>query len=98
MEIDFPVIGMAAMWGGLLGVFFFGGLWWTLQGISQRRHPKRFLGYSFLLRAPIALGGFWIALHHSLTAFWAAIAGFILIRFVMVQKLGAVKGANKHGH
>ena len=98
MEIDFPVIGIAAMWGGFLGAFFFGGLWWSLQGISLRRHPGRFLGYSFLVRATLALGGFWLSLRFGVDAFLAAMAGFTIIRFFLTRRLGEPKGVEKRGN
>jgi len=47
MAIDPMVIGFGVAWGAVLGLLFFGGLWWSLQGISRRRHPRWFLGLSF---------------------------------------------------
>jgi F1F0 ATPase subunit 2 len=92
MTIDLDVIGVAAAWGGLLGAFFFGGLWWTLKRLAQRRHPRRFLGLSFLVRLLIVLYGFWLALAHGLSAFLTTLGAFALIRIVLTHRLGRVKG------
>jgi F1F0 ATPase subunit 2 len=51
---------LAWMAGCLLGVFFFGGLWWTVrQGVSSSR-PALWFSASLLLRVTIALGGFYL--------------------------------------
>ena len=43
--------------GVLLGVLFFGGLWWTVQrGLVSRRPALWFVG-SFLLRTSVVLAG-----------------------------------------
>jgi F1F0 ATPase subunit 2 len=50
---------LAWMAGCLLGVIFYGGLWWTIQhGVSSKR-PALWFSASLLLRVTIALGGFY---------------------------------------
>ena len=50
---------LALATGGLLGVMFFGGLWWTVKkGVSAKRPARLFLG-SLLLRTIFALAGFY---------------------------------------
>jgi F1F0 ATPase subunit 2 len=45
--------------GCLLGVIFFGGLWWTVRhGVSSTR-PALWFSASLLLRVAIALAGFY---------------------------------------
>ncbi len=51
---------LALLSGCLLGVVFYGGLWWTVrQGVSSNRPALWFSG-SLLLRVTIALGGFYL--------------------------------------
>ena len=51
---------LALVSGCLLGVFFYGGLWWTVrQGVSSNR-PALWFSVSLLLRVTIALGGFYL--------------------------------------
>lgn len=50
---------LAWMAGCLLGVIFYGGLWWTVgKGVSSKR-PALWFSASLLLRVAIALGGFY---------------------------------------
>ncbi len=52
---------LALVAGFLLGAFFFGGLWWTVQkGLSSKRPELWFLG-SLLLRTITAVAGFYFA-------------------------------------
>ena len=52
-------LSLALMAGLLLGVMFFGGLWWTVQkGVSAKNPALWFFG-SLLLRMSIALAGFY---------------------------------------
>ncbi|MBU1055875.1 MAG: ATP synthase subunit I [Proteobacteria bacterium] len=96
MEIDPFVICVATVWGVILSILFFGGLWWTLKKIPQKQNPQRFLGYSFIIRTSIALGGFWLALNHSLAAFGITMAAFALMRFILTHRLGSAKGDEKN--
>ncbi len=56
-EVLFLAPPLAA--GLLLGAFFFGGLWWTVnRGVSSQRPALWFFG-SMLLRMSITLAGFY---------------------------------------
>ena len=47
---DILALALAFLAGALLGAFFFGGLWWTVQkGVASERPALWFLG-SLLLR------------------------------------------------
>ena len=55
---------LAAVWsmlaGGLLGVLFYGGLWWTVQHAATFRRPARALLLSALLRVGATLAGLYL--------------------------------------
>jgi F-type H+-transporting ATPase subunit a len=54
------ILVLAGSAGVLLGVFFFGGLWWTVRrGLLSKRPASLFLG-SLLLRTSIILAGFYV--------------------------------------
>ena len=56
---DILALALAFLAGALLGVFFFGGLWWTVQkGVTSERPALWFLG-SLLLRTGMILAGFY---------------------------------------
>ncbi len=59
---DFPALFLALGAGVLLGAFFFGGLWWTVQkGVASRGQRLWFLGSLWLLRTSLILAGFYIS-------------------------------------
>ena len=69
----------AAVAGAGLGLFFFGGLWWTLRRAMASPRPAVWVGCSLLVRLTVAAGGFvvvgagdWQRLLSCLLGFWAA--------------------------
>lgn len=72
--------------GAVLGVGFFGGLWWTVRRGFASAQPALWFFGSLVLRMTITLSGFYLIggtqWHHWL----AALAGFAMARFV-VQRL-----------
>lgn len=71
--------------GGLLGLFFFGGLWWTVQKGLHSKHPGLWFFSSMLLRTGITLTGFyWLAADHW-PRFLACLLGFIVARFIVIR-------------
>ncbi len=75
------------MAGGLLGVFFFGGLWWTVQKMAVSDKPYLVSVISFVVRAFVAL----VVLYFLLNAGWiylfVSLAGFITARTILAYKL-----------
>ncbi|OUM97885.1 MAG: hypothetical protein BAA04_11395 [Firmicutes bacterium ZCTH02-B6] len=51
------VLPLAA--GAVLGLFYFGGLWWTTRFIGRVRQPALLLLGSFAVRMAVILTGFW---------------------------------------
>ncbi|MBC7659473.1 MAG: hypothetical protein H7249_07165 [Chitinophagaceae bacterium] len=69
--------------GFLLGIFFFGGLWWTIQIVmGGRRSAIWFLG-SYLLRTTFALGGFYLIGSGQWQQLVSSMVGFLAARFAM---------------
>jgi F1F0 ATPase subunit 2 len=53
-------LALAWVAGLLLGAMYFGGLWWTVRrGVSSARPARLFFG-SLLIRAGVALAGFYL--------------------------------------
>lgn len=76
---DSLALPLATFAGVLLGLFFFGGLWWTLRRAIGSPRPALWVGGSLLLRMGCAGGGFvvvsagdWQRLLACLLGFWAA--------------------------
>jgi len=71
--------------GTSLGVFFFGGLWWTvLKGVSSARPAVWFLG-SHVLRMGVALTGFFFVAGGHWGRLLACLLGFLAARVVITR-------------
>lgn len=71
--------------GFLLGAFFFGGLWWTVQkGLSSRRPELWFLG-SMLLRTVTAVIGFYLASGGHWDRLLICLLGFFVMRQAVIR-------------
>ena len=87
-EMEFVLPALAA--GLLLGVFFFGGLWWTvIKGLSSAAPALWFLS-SLLLRTGVTMAGFYFAGRDHWARWIGCLAGFIVARMV-VKALTRVK-------
>jgi F1F0 ATPase subunit 2 len=71
--------------GLLLGMFFFGGLWWTVRkGVSSKQPALWFLG-SLLLRTAVTLAGiYWIG-HDHWERLLLCLFGFVIARLLVVH-------------
>jgi F1F0 ATPase subunit 2 len=70
---------LAGAAGGVLGVLFYGGLWWTVRRAFHSQRTALWVGCSLLLRMAGAAAGFvvvsagdWRRLLACLLGFWAA--------------------------
>ncbi len=71
--------------GFLLGVLFFGGLWWTIQkGVSSQRPALWFFG-SLLLRMGITLTGFYLVADGRWERLTVSLLGFIMARLLIMR-------------
>jgi len=86
--IDFIYLLGALLWGGVLGLFHFGGLWWTLRRLPAKPRPKLWLGFSFLARMAGVILGFWVVLRADLRAFFVTLGAFFIVRIILTRKIG----------
>ena len=84
---DILALALALFAGALLGTFFFGGLWWTVQkGVMSERPALWFLG-SLLLRTGLILAGFYFVSQGHWSRLVACLLGFLIARFIVVRRL-----------
>lgn len=74
---------LAAMAGGILGLIFFGGLWWTVGKGVQSKNPALWFFASLLLRMSIALAGFYFVSGHHWERMVSCLVGFVVARLVV---------------
>lgn len=80
---------VAGIFGLLLGLLFFWGLWIAVKGLEQSRHPAARMVLSLLLRTGIAVAGFYLTLRHGgWPHLLLALGGFILARILVRRWLG----------
>lgn len=80
---DLSIIALSLGAGVLLGLMFYGGLWWTVsKGLTAAHAPLWFIG-SFWLRLTVALGGFYLVAQGDWKNLLACFAGFMLGRIAV---------------
>ena len=76
---------LALATGLLLGVFFFGGLWWTVQKwVLAKRSALWFTG-SWLLRTGVVVAGFFLVSNGHWERLLVCLLGFILMRIIVTR-------------
>lgn len=84
-----PVIAFAL--GASLGLFYFGGLWLTVQQLTVSRHPYRLIFFGFIFRLGVIL--FVLSLILSSNAVYGVIPllicclGFLVVRTIMILSI-----------
>ena len=75
----------AMVTGVLLGVMFFGGLWWTIRKSVSFKRPALWFFGSLLLRMGIALAGFYFVSGGHWERLLVCLLGFVLARHIVTR-------------
>lgn len=78
----------APLAGAVLGLLFFGGLWWTIRKLPRMKRPGLWLVTSFVLRAAVVVVGFWAVMQGNPLRVLLAMAGFLAVRFILLRSIG----------
>jgi F1F0 ATPase subunit 2 len=84
---EIPTLGMALLGGTLLGMIFYGGLWWTVRRCVSHQASSIWLVSSFPLRMIIATGGFYIVSQGDWRRLLACLLGFLVARIGVTRLL-----------
>lgn len=84
--IELLELTAAVFAGALLGVFFFGGLWWTVRRGLVSAQPALFFLGSLLLRTLSVVGGFYFISRGDWRKLVASLAGFLLARVLVGRR------------
>lgn len=71
--------------GFILGLLYFGGLWWTTRRVAGKDRPGMFLLVSFLIRVALLLGGIYFITRGEPLATLVAVGGVVVARVAAVQ-------------
>lgn len=85
---ELPGYLLALVAGAGVGVFYFGGLWWTTQRLVTTANPALLAFASFVVRTVLSLAGFYLVAGGQWVRLIACLAGFLLARTVLVRRWG----------
>jgi F1F0 ATPase subunit 2 len=85
--IDLLVWLPCALGGAALGLFYFGGLWWTVRAIVGSRRSVFLQLASLLLRTAATLIGFYMVGGGDARRLVACLAGFVLARMFVARRV-----------
>jgi len=87
---------LALVTGILLGVMFFGGLWWTIRkGLSSKLSALWFVG-SLMLRTGIAMAGFYFIARGHWERMLLCLFGFVMARVVVTRLTRSLGESQTH--
>ncbi len=76
---------LASLAGVLLGLVFFGGLWWTVRRAIDSPRPALWVGGSLLLRMGCVAGGFVVVSAGDWRRLLACLLGFLAGRWMVLR-------------
>jgi F1F0 ATPase subunit 2 len=79
---------LAFVAGVVLGLFYYGGLWLTIQRLPQSSRPGMLTAVSLFLRLGLVLVAFYLVMGGSWERLLACLAGFLLARVLLVRRCG----------
>lgn len=86
MNITALSLVLALLAGIALGLFYFGGLWLTVQRLPTIRRPALLMLGSFFLRTLVALSGFYVVMSGSWARLLVCLTGFLAIRTLLASR------------
>jgi F1F0 ATPase subunit 2 len=86
---EIEMMGAALICGLPLGVFYFGGLWWTICRAVVSNSPAAWFLCSLLLRTGVVMGAFYWVSQGDWRRLLSCLFGFLVARSA-VQRLGSM--------
>ena len=82
LQLVFAFLG-----GAGLGIFYFLGLWWTVQKLLSARSPALLSLGSFAVRTAVVLTGFYFIMGGQWERLLACLIGFVAARVALIRRL-----------
>lgn len=83
----------AVIVGMMVGMFYFGGLWLTVQRISHMKRQALLIFISFIGRMAVTLFIFYLFMSSHWEQLIFCLLGFLLMRKVLIHRLGHARMA-----
>ena len=82
-------VSIAFLTGMIIGIFYFGGLWLTVQQLPVTKNPYRLIFCSFLFRLGISMFGLYLIVGgnpklYNVISLLAGCLGFLMVRTIMI--------------
>lgn len=90
---DVLLLGGSFLAGLLLGLVYFGGLWYTVQSMTRAKRPALLFFASFAVRLVVVLGAIYFLGLGDWRRMAVALLGMIVMRMFLTRRLGP---ARKH--
>ena len=87
---------IALVEGALLGVFFFLGLWWTVQRIEATERVALLFLSSMLIRTSVVILGLYFMLGNDWQRLVAGLLGFIIARTIIIRLTSKGVGSKRN--
>lgn len=98
MSIDEAVWLVSALVVGLLlGLFYFGGLYWTVCRLATSRQPVLLTLGSFWARLLVTVAGFYLVAEGRWQRLLACLVGFVIMRTLLVFRWGHALAVDSKG-
>jgi F1F0 ATPase subunit 2 len=85
------VLVITMMSGSVLGVFYFGGLWFTLKHLPGSQQPALLALSGFLVRSLVCLFVFYLISSNGWEGTVSSLVGFTLAKLAMTDRLGHIE-------
>ncbi len=82
---DILAFAVTIVAGFILGIFFFGGLYWTVRIGMKSKNPAFLFVVSFFIRTSSVLAGFYFLLEGHWEKLVTSMIGFLLARILIMQ-------------
>jgi F1F0 ATPase subunit 2 len=86
--VDWVAVGWLLVAGAAMGLFYFGGLWLTVNQLTTTNRPGLLFLVSFLVRTAVVLGAVYLVMGSQWERAAVVVLGFLLARLVMVHYFG----------
>lgn len=74
--------------GMILGILYFRALWQTVLHLPDFDRPVWSMSWSYVMRVVAVMAGFYFIMGGHLERLAMAMAGFILVRQILIRRLG----------
>jgi F1F0 ATPase subunit 2 len=93
--IDWLALALSLIVGIMLGLFYFGTLWVTVQKMSTSSRPVLLGAVSFIFRTVIAMVVLFIVTGGEIDRLLACLVGFIIARQILMWRFGPGKARSE---